>query len=126
MVESPSGKPGSPAAVSAPRRGGALPAVATSVDRVGLADVKDRGGPRHLAALGLLLVIRIGRFVAHALWRDPGRDLDAMFPAPDPSAQCAPGVIGEHVLARLDVGFRDTLGREAFEDGRPVAEGLSA
>src|SRR5687767_4965724 len=108
MVEFSKGtRSGSPAAGSAPRWCGALPGVATSLDRVGLRDVKHGRGPGNLAAARLRVLFR--GFVALVFRRDPGCDLDPVFPAPDLTAQSAPCVIGEHVLARLDVAFGNAL-----------------
>src|SRR5260370_17879621 len=51
---------------------------------------------------------------------------DAVLAAAPLPAQRSPSVIGEDVLARPDVGFRDAFGHEAGENGCPVAKRLPA
>src|SRR5262249_1162683 len=87
---------------------------------VGLRDVKDGrvlANPEASAFL-LLAGVRVGLFLA--LRGHPGRHLDAMLAPAHLAPERSPSVIGEHVLARADVGFGDSLRREAREDRSPI------
>src|ERR1700745_3001864 len=60
-----------------------------------------------------------------ALGFDHGYHLDAMFPATDDASQRFPCVEREHVFARFDLRFRNSLRRESLEDRWKVTERLA-
>jgi hypothetical protein len=60
-----------------------------------------------------------------ALRFDERHNLDAMLAAANDAAECFPCIEREHVLARLDLGLRDTLGRESLVNRRKVCKRLA-
>ena len=60
-----------------------------------------------------------------ALGFDHRNNLDAMFAATDDAPQRFPCVEREHVFARFDLRFRNSLGREFLKDRWKVTERLA-
>jgi Family of unknown function (DUF6339) len=89
-----------------------------------LRDMEDRRGMR--PAIGGRRCIGVGRVnIRLALASDKRHDPNAVLTAPDAAAECLPSVEREYVLARFDIGFRDTLGHKAFKDRGIVQHALA-
>src|SRR5713101_9481129 len=55
-----------------------------------------------------------------------GQDIYPVFALSHLAPERAPSLIGEDVLAGLDFGLRDALGRKARDDGGPIGERQAA